>query len=111
MSYFTFIPRHLELTFFDSNPNKISLPMGEVMDNLLTEMAQSMDAAPDLAAAEAALYPVLGKDATDAILSRAEPRDVLAAEQLAAYVLRQYADGKEKNLSAAQLGRRTETGS
>ena len=56
-------------------------------------------------------YPVLGKDATDAILSRAEPRDVLAAEQLAAYVLRQYAEGKEKNLSAAQLGRRTETGS
>lgn len=73
MPYFTFIPRYLELTFFDSNPIKISLPMGDAMDNLLTEMAQSMDAAPDLAAAEAALYPVLGKDATDAILSRAEP--------------------------------------
>lgn len=48
MPYFTFIPRHLELTFFDSNPIKISLPMGDAMDNLLTEMAQSMDAAPDL---------------------------------------------------------------
>lgn len=111
MPYFTFIPRQLELTFFDSNPIKISLPMGDVMDNLLTEMAESMDAAPDLHAAEAALYPVLGKDTTESILSRAEPRDVLAAEQLAAYVLRQYAEGKEKNLSAAQLGRRTETGS
>ena len=105
MPYFTFIPRQLELTFFDSNPIKISLPMGDAMDALLTEMAESMDAAPDLPAAEAALYPVLGKDTTDAILSRAEPRDVLAAEQLAAYVLRQYAEGKEKNLSAAQLGR------
>lgn len=111
MHYFTFIPRHLELTFFDTNPIKISLPMGDAMDALLTEMAQSMDAAADLPAAEAALYPVLGKDTTDAILSRAEPRDVLAAQQLAAYVLRQYAEGKEKNLSAAQSGRRTETGS
>ena len=54
MSYFTFIPRHLELTFFDSNPIKISLPMGDAMDALLTEMAQSMDAAPDLPR----IYPV-----------------------------------------------------
>lgn len=84
--------------------------MGDAMDALLTEMAihGRRTGSP---AAEAALYPVLGKDTTDAILSRAEPRDVLAAEQLAAYVLRQYAEGKEKNLSAAQLGRRTETGS
>ena len=111
MHYFTFIPRHLELTFFDSNPIKVTIPMGDAMDNVLTEMAQSIDAAPDLAAAEAALYPVLGKEATESILSRAEPRDALAAEQLAAYVLRQYADGKAKNLSAAQSGRRTETGS
>ena len=111
MPYFTFIPRILELTFFDTDPIKVTIPMGDAMDNLLTEMAQSMDAATDLPAAEAALYPVLGKDTTDAILSRAEPRDVLAAQQLAAYVLRQYAEGKEKNLSAAQSGRRTETGS
>lgn len=111
MHYFTFIPRHLDLTFFDSNPIKVTIPMGDAMDALLTEMAQSIDAAPDLAAAEAALYPVLGKEATESILSRAEPRDALAAEQLAAYVLRQYADGKAKNLSAAQSGRRTETGS
>lgn len=111
MPYFTFIPRHLELTFFDSNPIKISLPMGDAMDTLLTEMAQSIDSAPDLASAEAALYPVLGKDAAESILSRAEPRDMMAVQQLAAYVLRQYADGKAKNLSAAQSGRRTETGS
>lgn len=111
MHYFTFIPRHLDLTFFDSNPIKISLPMGDAMDALLTEMAQSIDSAPDLPAAESALYPVLGKDAADAILARAEPRDALAVQQLAAYVLRQYADGKAKNLSAAQSGRRTETGS
>ena len=111
MPYFTFIPRHLDLTFFSTDPIKVTIPMGDAMDNLLTEMAQSIDAAPDLPAAEAALYPVLGKDVTESILSRAEPRDVFAAQQLAAYVLRQYADGKEKNLSAAQSGRRTETGS
>lgn len=111
MHYFTFIPRHLDLTFFNTDPIQISLPMGDAMDHLLTEMAQSIDAAPDLPAAEAALYPVLGKDAAESILSRAEPRDTLAAQQLAAYVLRQYADGKAKNLSAAQSGRRTETGS
>ena len=111
MHYFTFIPRHLELTFFDTNPIKISLPMGDAMDALLTEMAQSIDSAPDLPTAEAALYPVLGKDAAESILARAEPRDALAVQQLAAYVLRQYADGKAKNLSAAQSGRRTETGS
>lgn len=111
MHYFTFIPRHLELTFFDSDPIKVTIPMGDAMDALLTEMAQSIDSAPDLPAAEAALYPVLGKDAAESILARAEPRDTLAVQQLAAYVLRQYADGKAKNLSAAQSGRRTETGS
>ena len=111
MPYFTFLSRHLELIFFNTDPITVTIPMGDAMDDLLTEMAQSIDAAPDLPAAEAALYPVLGKDVTESILSRAEPRDVFAAQQLAAYVLRQYADGKEKNLSAAQSGRRTETGS
>ncbi len=111
MNYFTFIPRQLELTFFASEPIKVSLPMGDAMDTLLTTMATALDSADSLTAAEAAIYPVLGKKVTDAILSRAEPRDILAVNQLAAYLLRQYAAGKEKNLSAAQLGRQTETGS
>lgn len=111
MQYFTFIPRQLSLTFFDSNPIQATIPMGDAMDTLLTTMATALDAADSLTAAEAAIYPVLGKKVTDSILSRAEPRDILAVNQLAAYLLRQYAAGKEKNLSAAQLGRQTETGS
>ncbi len=111
MNYFTFIPRQLELTFFNTDPIKVSLPMGDAMDTLLTTMATALDSADSLTAAEAAIHPVLGKKVTETILSRAEPRDILAVNQLAAYLLRQYAAGKEKNLSAAQLGRQTETGS
>ena len=47
---------------------------------------------------------------SDAILARSDPRDILAVQQIAAYVLRQYGEGKGKNLSAAQAGRQTETG-
>ena len=111
MPHFTFIPRQLPLTFFSDDPIHLTLPMGDAMDALLAAMAKNLDAAETAAQAEAALHPVLGQDATEKILSRANPRDRLAACQLAAYVLRQYAEGKEKNLLAAQSGRQMETGS
>lgn len=110
MNYFTYISRQLPLTFFSTDPITINIPICDATDAQLLEMAKTIDVAETVDAAAAALYPVLGKDTADAILARSDPRDVHAVRQIAAYVLRQYGEGKEKNLSAAQAGRRTETG-
>lgn len=111
MNYFTYISRQLPLTFFSADPITITIPICDATDALLPEMAKAIDTAETADAAAAALYPVLGRDNAEAILARSDPRDVHAARQIAAYVLRQYGEGVEKNLSAAQLGRQTETGS
>ena len=110
MTYFTYIPRTLELTFFPQDPIVAAIPMGDATDRLLSDMAKNLDAAENPDAAAAALYPSLGEKVTEDILARAEVRVILSVSQLAAYVLRQYALGKEKNLSAAQLGRQTDSG-
>ena len=110
MNYFTYISRQLPLTFFSKNPITVEIPICDATDAQLLEMAKTIDAAETAAAAAAALYPVLGKDNSEKILARSDPRDVHAVRQIAAYVLRQYGEGAEKNLSAAQVGRRTETG-
>ena len=111
MNYFTYISRLLPLTFFSADPIEITLPICDATDSLLLEMAKSIDAADTAESALAALYPVLGKDNSDAIFARSDPRDVHAVRQIAAYILRQYGEGVEKNLSAAQLGRQLETDS
>ena len=111
MPYFTYISRLLPLTFFSSDPITVKIPICDATDSLLLEMAKSIDAAETAENAVAALYPVLGKDNADAIFARSDPHDIHAARQIAAYVLRQYGEGVEKNLSAAQLGRQLETGS
>lgn len=111
MNYFTFIPRTLTLTFFPSDPITADLPMGDAMDGLMLGMAKNLDTADSPDAAAQAVYPVLGRDVTEQILARAEVRDVFSAAQLGSYLLRQYALGKEKNLSAAQTGRQTDSGS
>ena len=110
MTYFTYIPRTLDLTFFPQDPIAAAIPMGDAMDRLLSDMAKTLDAAETPDAAAAALYPILGEKVTEDILARAEVRDIFSVSQLAAYILRQYALGKEKNLSAAQLGRQTDSG-
>ena len=110
MNYFTYISRQLPLTFFSKNPITVEIPICDATDVQLLEMAKAIDAADTADTAAAALYPVLGKDNSEKILARSDPRDILAVQQIAAYVLRQYGEGKEKNLSAAQAGRRTETG-
>lgn len=110
MTYFTYISRQLPLTFFPTDPITIKIPICDATDALLLDMAKAIDAAETADAAAAALYPVLGQENSEKILSRSDPRDVHAVQQIAAYVLRQYGEGKEKNLSAAQVGRQTETG-
>ena len=110
MNYFTFISRQLPLTFFSEEPITLTIPICDATDAQLLDMAKAIDAAETPAAAEAALYPVLGKDIAASILARSDPRDVQSVQQIAAYILRQYGEGKEKNLSAAQAGRQTETG-
>lgn len=111
MNYFTFISRQLPLTFFSGDPITLTIPICDATDALLLDMAKAIDAAETPEAAEAALYPVLGRDNASAILARSDPRDLHAVRQIAAYILRQYGEGVEKNLSAAQLGRQTEAGS
>lgn len=111
MNYFTFISRQLPLTFFSEEPIKITIPICDATDALLLDMAKAIDAAETPADAEAALYPVLGKDIAETILARSDPRDIHSVRQIAAYILRQYGEGVEKNLSAAQQGRQTEAGS
>ncbi len=110
MNYFTYISRQLPLTFFSTDPITVKIPICDATDTQLLEMAKAIDAAETAENAVAALYPVLGKDNSNAIFARSDPRDIHAARQIAAYVLRQYGEGVEKNLSAAQLGRQTETG-
>lgn len=110
MNYFTYISRQLPLTFFSKNPITVEIPICDATDAQLLEMAKAIDAADTADTAAAALYPVLGKDNSDAILARSDPRDILAVQQIAAYVLRQYGEGKGKNLSAAQAGRQTDSG-
>ena len=105
MNYFTFLPRTITLRFFPDDPILVPLPMGDDMDDLLLTMAKNLDEAGDFSTAAACLYPVLGREHADKILSRADCRDTLSVCQLAGYILRQYGMEKEKNLDAACQGR------
>ena len=111
MTYFTFLPRTLTLHFFPDDPVAVSLPMGDDMDDLLLTMAKDLDEAGDFSAAAACLYPVLGRDTAENLLSRADCKDTLSVCQLAGYLLRQYGIEKEKNLSAACQGRQVTSAS
>lgn len=111
MTYFTFLPRTLTLRFFPDDPILVTLPMGDDMDELLLNMAKNLDEAGDFSTAAACLYPVLGRDTAENLLSRADCRDTLSVCQLAGYLLRQYGIEKEKNLSAACQGRQVTSAS
>lgn len=73
------------------------------------EMGKNMDEAGDYGHAMEALYPILGRENTEKILSRSDRQDCYAAEQLAAFVIAAYGEGKEKNLRAAGAGRMDST--
>ena len=107
--YFTFLDRTLELRFFAEDPITVSIPMGDDMEQLLMEMGKNMDEAGDYGHAMEALYPILGRENTEKILSRSDRQDCYAAEQLAAFVIAAYGEGKEKNLRAAGAGRMDST--
>ena len=83
--YFTFLDRTLELRFFAEDPITVSIPMGDDMEQLLMEMGKNMDEAGDYGHAMEALYPILGRENTEKILSRSDRQDCYAAEQLAAF--------------------------
>ena len=107
--YFTFLDRTLELRFFAEDPITVSIPMGDDMEQLLMEMGKNMDEAGDYGHAMEALYPILGRENTEKILSRSDRQDCYAAEQLSAFVIAAYGEGKEKNLRAAGAGRMDST--
>lgn len=107
--YFTFLDRTLELRFFSEDPVTVSIPMGDDMEEQLLEMGRNLDEAGDYGSAKETLYPILGRENTERILSRSDRQDRYAAEQLAAFVIAAYGEGKEKNLRAAGAGRMDST--
>ena len=106
MTYFTFLPRTLTLRFFPDDPILVTLPMGDAMDELLLTMAKDLDEAGDFSTAAACLYPVLGRDTAENLLSRADCRDTLSVCQLAGYLLRQYASKRKKTSAPPVRGGR-----
>ena len=102
--FFTYIDRRLPLQFFREDPIQAELLIGDHTEELLLEMAKNLDQAGDAATATQALYPILGKDAAEAIAARAETKDAYGIWQVGVYILEAYNRGKGKNLRAAGKG-------
>ena len=104
--YFTFVDRSIQIEFFDKDPVKITLCVGDEMDRKLNEMGRKMDAAATFEDRKAALADTIGVENVDAIMARAETQDNYALLEIAHYLLQEYQDGKTKNLVAARAGRK-----
>lgn len=103
--YFTFVDRMLPIEFFETDPVKITLLIGDEMDQKLVTMGTKLDAAKTVDEARAALAEAIGEENTQKILSRAEEVDRYFITQVAGYVLSEYGAGKAKNLQTARAGR------
>lgn len=104
--YFTFVDRFLPIEFFEQDPVKITLQIGDTTDQKLVEMGRKIDASTTFEDGKAALAEVIGAENLDAILARAENPDQLALLEITYYVLQAYREGKAKNLETAKAGRK-----
>lgn len=104
--YFTFVDRFLPIEFFEQDPVKITLQIGDTTDQKLVEMGRKIDASATFEDSKAALAEIVGADNLEAILARTENPDQLALLEITYYVLQAYREGKAKNLETARAGRK-----
>ena len=104
--YFTFVDRFLPIEFFEKDPVKITLQIGDTTDQKLAEMGRKIDASATFEDSKAALAEIVGADNLEAILARTENPDQLALLEITYYVLQAYREGKAKNLETARAGRK-----
>ncbi len=104
--YFTFVDRDITIEFFEKDPVRIVLLIGDDADKKLLEMGRKLDAATSFEEGKAALADLIGTENVEAIVSRAKIADTYALVQVANYIIQEYRDGKGKNLLAARAGRK-----
>lgn len=103
--YFTFVDRMLTIEFFETDPVKITMLIGDEMDKKLIAMGAAIDSAKTAEKARAALADIIGEENTQKILARAEDVDRYFIAQVARYILSEYGAGKAKNIETAGAGR------
>lgn len=104
--YFTFVDRNITLEFFEENPVKVTLSIGDDMDRKLTDAFKKLRNPIPPVDKIGILNDLIGAENTSEILERMDDADGYALDQLLLYIHGVYIEGKEKNLQTAKAGRK-----
>lgn len=107
--FFTFADRFVPVTFFETNPVKLTLKISDETDKRLLAVSQAFVDADKVTTDldkrcklyREALESFIGADKTDAILSRADEVDCFAVYSVYKFLIDAYAAQKVKNLGAS----------
>lgn len=104
--YFTFVDRFIHLEFFEENPVKLTLCVGDDMDHKIDEVTKIFQKPTPVSDKIDTLNGLIGEENADAIMERLDTVDGYALDQVLLYIRETYMEGKVKNLQAAKAGRK-----
>lgn len=104
--YFTFVDRFLPIEFFEEDPVKITVQIGDEMDAKIDATFAALKKPMAVAEKLSLLDGLIGADHATSITSRMEAVDGYALDQVLLYLREAYLEGKVKNLQAAKAGRK-----
>lgn len=104
--YFTFIDRYIPVEFFEDDPIKLTLCVGDEMDNKLDSAFKKLANPMSVASKIDILNGLIGEDNATAIMARMDTVDGYALDQVLVYIRGTYLESKVKNFQAAKAGRK-----
>lgn len=104
--YFTFVDRFIHLEFFEENPVKLTLCVGDDMDHKIDEAIKIFQKPTPVSDKIDTLNGLIGEENAGAIMERLDTVDGYALDQVLLYIRETYMEGKVKNLQAAKAGRK-----
>lgn len=104
MTPFTFIDRTFTLTFYPDDPITVTLCLGDVLEEKLQAAVSHYDQCHTVAEDVENLKTLLGPEAAERLLSRAETVDRLTVLELLSYAVRGCREQQGKKLLALAEG-------
>lgn len=101
---FAFIDRAVELSFYEDDPVTVTLYLGDTLEEQIARAVRHYDLPHTAEEDRENLAALLGKEQTEAILSRAENPDRLTVLEILSYVIRSCREDQAKKLEALAAG-------
>ena len=103
--YFTFVDRLITLEFFEENPIKTTIAIGDEADKRIDAAFNRLKKPESTEDKKAEIIGLIGAEVTDKILERLDTVDGYALDQVLLYIRETYLEAKIKNLQTAKAGR------